>query len=54
MEEMPAKRATFIAWSLYDCVEGERSVWATTRRQSREVEDQEKQTPPPDRDREQG
>jgi hypothetical protein len=31
MEELPVKRATFVAWSIEDCLEGTASVWATTR-----------------------
>jgi hypothetical protein len=31
LEIEPAKRATFVAWGIEDCVEGERSAWITTR-----------------------
>jgi hypothetical protein len=43
LEEMPAQRATFLAWSLDECVEGVASVWATTRRQAAKKLEEEKE-----------
>jgi hypothetical protein len=49
LEELPVKRATFMAWSVDECLEGEKSVWATTRSRAKAKEvDQKKSDQPPD------
>jgi hypothetical protein len=45
MDRTPAERATFVAWTLNDCLEGNQSAFATTRSQTRKDEEPLSATP---------